>query len=197
VVGGGPEADEAIRLLDGADPIRFEVVGRFDDRAGEAGAMADLVDAAQGGMLDLVVVAIPVSNEDRLLQTLDRLWPLPVDIRIARQASHLKLSPRAYGYLGKLPLLAVFDRPLGRRRRAKAFLDRALAALLALVLLPVMGLAVLAVRLESGGPVLVREPRYGFDGAAIEVFRLRTALPGHTSPTRVGVIRAREARNAN
>ena len=146
---------------------------------------AEGVPADEGflrGEADLIVVAIPLSAEHRLLQSLKKLWPVPVDIRIARQPSDLKLSPRAYGYLGKLPLLSVFDRPLKGRRRAKDLLDRALAALLGLVLLPVALLGALAVRLEGGGPVLVRERRYGFDGTEIAVYRFRSGTP----PTPVG-----------
>jgi hypothetical protein len=59
-----------------------------------------------------VIVAIPMTAEQRLLQILKRLWVLPVDIRISAAAAELKLSPRAYTYLGKLPLLNVFERPL-------------------------------------------------------------------------------------
>lgn len=177
VVGWGQDADTAVRLLKAADPVRLEVAGLFDDRGGRAGSgagtMADLDAAASAGLVDLVIVAIPFAIEHRLLQTLKRLWPLPVDIRIAGQASQLKLSPRAYGYLGRLPLLSVFDRPLKGRRRAKNLLDRSLAALLLVILLPVMALAAMAVRLESRGPALVREMRHGFDGTAIAIYRFR------------------------
>ena len=177
VVGWGEDADTAVRLLDGADPLRIEVVGLFDDRGSRAGsgAMGDLVKAAGAGLVDLIVVAIPFTLEDRLLQTLKRLWPLPVDIRIARQASQLKLSPRAYGYLGNLPLLSVFDRPLGRRRRVKHALDRALAALLLVILLPILVPAAVALWLESRGPVLAREPHNGFDGAPLGIHRFACA----------------------
>lgn len=180
VVGWGEDADTAVRLLDGADTLRIEVIGLFDDRGSRAGsaAMGDLVEAAGAGLVDLIVVAIPFTLEDRLLQTLKRLWPLPVDIRIARQASQLKLSPRAYGYLGNLPLLSVFDRPLGRRRRMKRLLDRMLAALLLAVLMPVLVLAAAALWLETRGPVLSREPRRGFDGAPLGLWRFdRTRAP--------------------
>ena len=177
VVGWGQDAEIADGLLRGADPHRIEVVGLFDDRGSRAGTgvsdMADLARAAKAGSIDLVIVAIPFAIEHRLLQTLKQLWPLPVDVRIAGQASQLKLSPRAYGYLGRLPLLSVFDRPLTGRRRAKDVLDRTLAGMLLALLLPVMALAAVAVRLESRGAVLVKEMAHGFDGAAIAVYRFR------------------------
>ena len=175
VVGWGQDAEIAVGLLRGADPHRIEVVGLFDDRGSRKGSgvgdMADLATAAKAGSIDLVIVAIPFAIEHRLLQTLRQLWPLPVDVRIAGQASQLKLSPRAYGYLGRLPLLSVFDRPLRGRRRAKNVLDRTLAGLLLALLLPVLALAALALRLEGQGAVLVKEMALGFDGAAIAVYR--------------------------
>jgi lipopolysaccharide/colanic/teichoic acid biosynthesis glycosyltransferase len=62
-----------------------------------------------------------------------------VDIRISGQASKLKLSPRAYTHLGKLPLLAVFDRPLtGWGSFVKSAMDRSLAAVLIVLLSPVL-----------------------------------------------------------
>jgi energy-coupling factor transporter ATP-binding protein EcfA2 len=55
------DADTAVRLLDGADPLRIEVIGLFDDRGSRAGsaAMGELVEAAGAGLVDLIVVAIP------------------------------------------------------------------------------------------------------------------------------------------
>ena len=177
VVGWGEDAQAAIRLIEAADPLRLEVVGVFDERSERADVgsrpLAELVGEAKTGLVDLVVVAIPLPVEERLLQTLRQLWPLPVDVRIARKPSELKLTPRAYGYLGRLPLLSVFDRPLDASRRAKHFIDRALASLILVLLLPVLGLAALALRLEGGGPVLLRDERLGFDGAPIALYRFR------------------------
>ena len=53
--------------------------------------------------------AIPLSAEERLLYILKRLRELPVDIRISGKASNLKFSSSAYTYIGRLPLLSVFD----------------------------------------------------------------------------------------
>jgi lipopolysaccharide/colanic/teichoic acid biosynthesis glycosyltransferase len=190
VVGWGDDAQEAIRLIEAADPLRLEVVGVFDERSERADAgsrpLAELVGAAKAGSIDLVIVAIPLPIEDRLLQTLRQLWPLPVDVRIARRASELKLSPRAYGYLGRLPLLSVFDRQLGAPKQAKHLIDRTLASVGLVLLLPVLALAALALRIEGGGPMLLRDERLGFDGATIRLYRFRC----DGAPLVGGVLRA-------
>ena len=116
-----------------------------------------------------------MSAEARLLQILKRLWELPVDIRISGQASKLKLSPRAYTHLGNLPLLAVFDRPLtGWSSFLKSAMDRCLALLFIVVFSPVLALTALAVRLDSKGPILFKQRRYGFNNELIEVYKFRS-----------------------
>jgi lipopolysaccharide/colanic/teichoic acid biosynthesis glycosyltransferase len=57
-------------------------------------------------------------------------------------------------------------------------LDAALAALLLAVTAPVLGLAALAIRLESRGPVFYRQRRVGRGGEAFELWKLRTMVPG-------------------
>ena len=64
---------------------------------------------------------------------------------------------------------------LSRRKRA---LDLAVAGSLALVSAPVVGLAALAVRLESHGHPIYRQRRVGLEGHAFEVYKLRTMVSG-------------------
>ena len=68
------------------------------------------------------------------------------------------------------------SRYLGSRR--KRALDLAIAGPLALISAPVVGLAALAVRLESHGHPIYRQTRVGKDGHVFEVLKLRTMVSG-------------------
>jgi lipopolysaccharide/colanic/teichoic acid biosynthesis glycosyltransferase len=57
-------------------------------------------------------------------------------------------------------------------------LDVVLAAALLAITSPLLALAALAIRLESGGPVFYRQLRVGRDGEAFELWKLRTMVPG-------------------
>lgn len=186
IVGGGKAAGDAIQALETSDALDIEIVGIFDDRQDarsparvrrhrKLGSIAELSDYARQNRVDLVIVAIPLSAEHRLLLLLKRLWELPVDIRISGHASALKLSPQSYTYLGKLPLLAVFDRPLkGWGSVLKSLIDRVLAAVLIVVLSPLMLATALAIRLESRGPAIFRQKRYGFNNEIVEIYKFRS-----------------------
>ncbi len=186
VVGGGKAAEDAIRMLEASDDLDVEIVGLFDDRDDDRspasinqhakiGTISDLYAFARNHRVDLIIVAIPLSAETRLLHMLKSLWELPVDIRISGQASQLKLAPGAYTNLGDLPLLSVFERPLSSwGALTKDVMDRVLAAVFIVLLSPVMlGVAVL-IRFTSEGPVIFRQRRYGFNNELIEVFKFRS-----------------------
>ena len=186
IVGGGVVAEELIRALDAQTDSGVRIVGVFDDRgdtrsdtvvAGypKLGTVNDLVAYARNTRIDLIIVTIPISAEDRILQMLAKLWVLPIDIRLSAQASKLRLRPRAYSYLGSVPVLDVFDKPMADWDIVtKSVFDRVVGLAMLLALSPVMLGVALAVRLTSPGPVLFRQKRYGFNNELIEVFKFRS-----------------------
>jgi Undecaprenyl-phosphate glucose phosphotransferase len=186
IVGGGKAAEDALALLDKPGLEHVEIAGLFDDRSDtrspdsvrrfkKLGTISDLAEYSRTHSIDLVIVAIPISAEKRLLHILKRLWELPVDIRISAAAAELKLSPSAYSYLGELPLFNAFERPLdGWSAFFKDVMDRCIALLAAITLAPVMLGVALAVKMESKGPVIFRQKRFGFNNELIEVFKFRS-----------------------
>jgi Undecaprenyl-phosphate glucose phosphotransferase len=186
LVGGGQPAAELILALEGSHNTDVSVVGIFDDREDarspavvqnlpKLGNVAELVEFVRRSRIDLLLVTLPLTAEERLLQILKRLWVLPVDIRLSAYSQKLHYRPRAYSYIGNVPFLDVFDKPLGEWGAIlKAVEDKVIAALAVVVLAPVMALVALAVRLESKGPILFKQKRYGFNNELIEVFKFRS-----------------------
>ncbi|MEH3118564.1 MAG: undecaprenyl-phosphate glucose phosphotransferase [Methylorubrum populi] len=186
IVGGGPAAEELIRTLETGSDSGIRIVGIFDDRGDERsgamvagypklGTVSDLVAYARHTPIDLVVFTLPISAETRILQMLAKLSVLPVDIRLSAHATKLRLRPRAYSYLGTVPLLDVFDKPLADWDVIlKAAFDRLVGFILLLALSPAMLAVALAVKLTSPGPMLFRQKRYGFNNELIEVFKFRS-----------------------
>jgi Undecaprenyl-phosphate glucose phosphotransferase len=186
IVGGGAPADRVIDVLDGSHDTGITLLGLFDDRDDERsppvsgglrklGHVSDLIDFVRSTRVDLLIVTLPLSAENRLLSILNRLWVLPVDIRLSAYEQKLRYRPRAYSYIGNLPLLDVFDRPLGDWGPFLKSAEDKIISLIALVLLaPVMAAVALAVKLESKGPVIFKQKRYGFNNDLIEVYKFRS-----------------------
>ena len=186
IVGGGPSGAHVIDELHNQKDTGVKIIGLFDDRgeervgaqcAGEPklGTVDDLVEFGRRTRVDLVIFSLPISAEGRILQMLKKLWVLPVDIRLAAHANKLQFRPRSYSYIGKVPVLDVADRPIADWDVVMKWLfDRIIGGLLLLLLSPVMAAVALAIKLDSRGPALFKQRRYGFNNDMIEVYKFRS-----------------------
>ena len=186
VVGCGGDVAELLQRLDRVPSGSIQILGLFDDRdQGRSpkivadhprlGRFDDLLEFCRSQRVDLLVVALPLSAEERLLHLLKKLWVLPIDVRIAALGSRLKLQERAYSYIGDVPFLPVFDKPMSDWSvAAKNIQDRLIAGFLLIILSPLLLLMALAVKLDSRGPALFRQIRHGFNNEPIEVYKFRS-----------------------
>jgi Undecaprenyl-phosphate glucose phosphotransferase len=186
IVGGGSDAEHAISALQHSHDTGITLLGLFDDRQdqrspGETrglrklGNIEDLIAFVRNTRVDTLIVTLPTTAEARVMQIVSRLWVLPVDIRLSAHGQKLRYRPRAYSYIGNLALLDLFDKPLGDwGPLLKAIEDRVIAGLALLLLSPVMALVALSVKLDSKGPVLFKQKRYGFNNELIEVYKFRS-----------------------
>ena len=164
----------------GADGVR--VVGIFgDDEAGgrrdtrRASGIGGLVDLVRRQAVDTVIIALPPEDEARILKAVQRLKALPVDIRLCPGPISFHLEQASVSHLAQLPLLNVLDRPLaGWQFVVKQIEDRLLAALILMMIAPVLATIAVLIKLDSPGPVLFRQQRYGFNNQLIEVLKFRT-----------------------
>ena len=136
LVGGGPEAVELIRALRDEPANDIRICGIFDDREDarvpamaeglpRLGRIDELLEFGRQAEIDMLIVALPMAAEQRLVQLLKTLWVLPVDIRLSAGASRLRFRPRSYSYVGAVPFLDLFDKPIADWNRvAKACFDR-------------------------------------------------------------------------
>ena len=186
IVGGGDPGATVIEELRRQKDAGIDIIGLFDDRgddrssadcAGERklGTVDDLVEFGRRTRVDLVIFSLPISAESRILQMLKKLWVLPIDIRLAAHANKLRFRPRSYSYIGNVPVLDVFDRPIADWDVVMKWLfDKIIGGLMLLLALPVMAIIAIAIKLDSRGPVLFKQKRYGFNNDLIEVYKFRS-----------------------
>ena len=186
IVGGGKLAANLIAAIKASADSDVTICGIFDDRSDERspatvagykklGTVRQLVDFARHTRIDLLIVSLPISAERRVLQMLKTLWVLPVDIRLSAHSGALRFRPRAYSYVGNVPFIDIFDRPIADWDYvAKTVFDRVLGTLLFIALLPVMAIVAIAIKLDSKGPILFKQNRYGFNNELIGVYKFRS-----------------------
>jgi Undecaprenyl-phosphate glucose phosphotransferase len=206
IVGADESGEQLVRALKVQDDSDIEVLGVFDDRnddramdscAGspKLGKVDDIVEFARRTRVDLVLFALPISAETRILEMLKKLWVLPVDIRLSAHTNKLRFRPRSYAYLGEVPTLAVFEAPVTDWDLVMKWLfDHVVGFLILMLALPVMALVALAVRLDSPGPILFRQKRFGFNNERIDVFKFRSMYHEHADPLATKVVTRNDSR---
>jgi Undecaprenyl-phosphate glucose phosphotransferase len=206
VVGSDQSGEKLVEALKAQDDSDIHVLGVFDDRndtraldncAGspKLGKVDDIIEFARRTRVDLVLFALPISAETRILEMLKKLWVLPVDIRLSAHTNKLRFRPRSYSYLGKVPTLDVFEAPITDWDLVMKWLfDHVVGALILLFALPVMGLVALAIKLDSPGPVLFRQKRFGFNNERIDVFKFRSLYHHQADPTATKVVTKNDPR---
>jgi exopolysaccharide biosynthesis polyprenyl glycosylphosphotransferase len=145
--------------------VDLPVYGSFDDAA-------YAVEAAQADAV--IVLSCPELDGVALRRLAWRLERVDVDLIVASAlidvAGRTTIRP-----VDGLPMLHVDHARLrGSARAAKALVDRCGAALLLLVLAPLLAAVAVAIKRDSPGPVLYRQSRVGRDGAVFSIWKFRS-----------------------
>jgi Undecaprenyl-phosphate glucose phosphotransferase len=186
IFGTGDLAERLLARLQASPRDAVELVGVFDDRARRRiaspglrslslGTADDLIALSRHRDIDRVVVALPHAAEERVTQVLNKLRQMPVEISLAPDLVGFNVRCREDEGLAGLPLIEVYGRPLTFGQvLLKSAIDKTLAALVLLAGAPVLLALAAAIKLDSRGPVLFRQNRYGFGDRVIGVYKFRT-----------------------
>ncbi len=187
ILGHGELARQVERQLRQLGERNLRVIGFYDpeereqeaERDGEhgriRGGVARLVADIQQGLLDDVIVAMPWSHEKRIREIMRTLASLSINVRICPDVFTLYLPLRSMTSVAGVAFLDVFERPLsGWDSVLKGLEDRILTPILCLIFLIPCLLIALAIKLDSRGPVLFRQQRFGFNNNPINVLKFRT-----------------------
>ncbi len=195
IVGGGEPAEALIRSIEAQPFTDIRICGIFDDRDDERspplvagypklGTVDELVEFARIAHIDLLIVCLPLAAETRVLTMLKKLWVLPVDIRLSANTHNLQFRPRSYSYIGRVPMLDIFDKPInGWDSVAKRIFDIVFSLLGIVLFSPIMLATAIAIKLDSKGPVIFKQKRHGFNNEEIEVLKFRSMYIDQCDPT--------------
>ncbi|MEJ0017328.1 MAG: sugar transferase [Acetobacteraceae bacterium] len=180
IAGAAAQAEQLRRAIEREDGGRsYEVVGVFDILAGDAQASStadangELVTAMSSLSPQLVAIALPWRDWNRIIAVGEPLRSLPADVWLA--GDQLPPGLQTDCRLGEHAMIRLWRRPLGQWRGVLKRAEDVVigSAILAMVLLPMLLIA-LAIRLDSPGPVLIRQRRFGLGNRPIMILKFRS-----------------------
>lgn len=185
IVGTGTQAKRFLKKIVISQNSWIKVEGIFDDRLERFGSsfmgfpilgtIDDLVGFARRNSLDDIIVTLPWNAHERLNEIITTLEELPVNVRLGLDHSWFQKFNFSFSSFLEIPMLNLVSKPLeGGRYLLKVFEDKVLALLLLVLLSPLMLIIALAVKLESPGPILFKQKRFGFNNKKFSVLKFRT-----------------------
>jgi exopolysaccharide biosynthesis polyprenyl glycosylphosphotransferase len=184
IVGAGPVGRELQNQIQAKSYQALQVVGFLDDNRTKRqespdilGSLSDIHNIVREQLIDDVIVALPQSAYQRLDQLVGELHRLPVKVWIIPDYFKLALYKAVIEQFAGIPLLDLRAPALSdQQRTVKRLFDLGLTLLSLPIALPIMGLVAIAIRLESRGPVILRQPRMGENGRQFRMLKFRTML---------------------
>ena len=199
IVGASGQAQHLVSRLRLEDAPWKRIVGIFDDRRTRIsrdvngfpvlGNLDDLVRYVRSGKVHDVVITLPWSADDRLVTIIGKLRALPVHIYLGSDLIGYHFPRHREQMLEGVPVLEIASAPLtGWSGLIKKVEDRVIGCGVVVLLSPLLLLIAAAIRLDSPGPVLFRQKRYGFNNQEIVVYKFRSMH--HNRPREQGVPQA-------
>ena len=178
VVGTGDIYNYLVAHLSKLSDHSIKLVGAFHDNlesqsfnaANEQAmdARDEFVRFARSNQIDQIILALPWHAEARIQEWLKSLAALPSDILLCPPVIASWSNAPGASAVGNIPLLKISERPIsGWNYILKAMEDRLLGLLFLGLSCPVMLVIAVLIKLDSPGPVLFRQTRYGYNNSLI------------------------------
>jgi exopolysaccharide biosynthesis polyprenyl glycosylphosphotransferase len=143
------------------------------------GALDDIVTVVETWRIDEVIVALPAGDHAAIVTICAHCEQAGVAVKLIPDLFELKLARVRMDQLAGIPLIDVRHASLDRRAQvAKRIMDIVLSSIFLLVLAPLMMIVALAVKMDSPGPIFVRQQRVGKDGRSFAFYKFRSMYVG-------------------
>jgi exopolysaccharide biosynthesis polyprenyl glycosylphosphotransferase len=167
----------------------FQPIGFADDdpakRQGRVaglpvlGTVAETVGIVHQYAIDEIVVALPLSAYEKVVQLSLELQRHPVTVRVVPDYFNLALFRAVVEELGGMPLINLRAPALNDYQRlVKRCFDVIVGVLTFILVLPVMAIIGLLIKLDSPGPIIFRQQRVGENGRLFWMWKCRTMIDG-------------------
>jgi putative colanic acid biosysnthesis UDP-glucose lipid carrier transferase len=185
IVGVNDQGVSLARQIAGSAYSGIELLGFFDDRGEDRRAAAgghpmigkidDLPDYVKKHRVQSIYLSLPMASRPRILQILDGLKDTTASIYFVPDMFITDLIQGRSDSVCGVTVISVCDTPFrGFNRALKRGSDVVLSILILLAIFPVMLVIALMVKLDSPGPAIFRQRRYGLDGDQIVVYKFRS-----------------------
>ncbi|MFA5956083.1 undecaprenyl-phosphate glucose phosphotransferase [Hyphomicrobium sp.] len=166
------ESSDSLAAVDG---VYAEPTGDRSEDLLFDGGLDELKRAVERKSYDAVIIGFPAEDIASIKAAVSGLASYSTELLLCTKLDREPLIVRGARHFGTLRADIVNLVPLSESNRVlKGTLDYILAAVGLFLLSPLLGLIILAVKIDSPGPVFFRQRRYGHNNRIFRIFKFRT-----------------------
>jgi exopolysaccharide biosynthesis polyprenyl glycosylphosphotransferase len=193
IIGSGVVARQLVERLFQHEELALDPIGYLDsedDAPGDSdipalGGLEVLPHLLEANRVDRVMIAFSRAGHAELLQCIRECRDHGVAVDVVPRLFEFLDGARTIDQIGGMPLLSIAAPTFSRgSAAAKRLLDVTLAALALVVTAPLMLAVAMAIKLDSRGPVLFVQRRYGRSGRYFSLYKFRSMSVGSTVEVR-------------
>jgi len=186
VIAGANNLGQALaKKIDSTPQLGMNVEGFFDDRSEDRlenkssspilGTLKNLPEYIRSFGTDVIFIAMPMRNIQRVSELLDRLRDTTASIYFVPDIFVFDLIQCRTADIDGIPVIALCETPFqGTQGIVKKFSDYIIASIVLLLTAPLMLAIAIAIKVSSPGSVIFKQRRYGLDGHEITVYKFRS-----------------------
>lgn len=189
IVGTGPRATLLSKTLRQRAEWGIEIVGHLDTDPGKIGTKVDgfpvvgkvndITSILKSHVIDEVILAIPRKMIEGMEDIAYACEQEGVRLRMMADMFNLKVARMQLVKLGRIPLLTL--EPVAQdewKLVAKRIMDLIFALVSLAFFLPLMGIAAVAIKLDSPGPIFFTQERVGLKKRRFTMIKFRSMVVG-------------------
>ena len=187
VVGAGALGVKVARAFQARGDVAMSFLGYFDDRADDRvdaeatghrlGNLRQLAQWVREHGVHEVYITLPLGSQPRIVELMEQVQGTTASVFFVPDVFGISIIQGRLQDMNGVPVVGLQETPFtGTNRLVKRLSDVVLAALILVLISPLLlGIAV-AVKLTSPGPVIFKQRRNGLDGEEIVVYKFRSML---------------------
>ena len=127
--------------------------------------------------IDQVWITLPMDRSEDIRKIVKSLQNHMVEIQYVPDVGGMELLSYPVDQFAGIPILNMSsNRIIGPELIVKRLFDILFSSLVLLLIWPLLILIAIAIKMESKGPVLFKQQRYGIDGTKIEIWKFRSMV---------------------
>ena len=185
IVGAGPLGAKVGRALSFGSIRGVECLGFFDDRTDDRlhpdsvgrvlGTLPELSDYVRANGVREVYITLPLGSQPRILQLLEQLQGTTASLFFVPDVFGISIIQGRLQDVNGVPVVGILETPFtGVNEVVKRISDIVLAALILVLISPILLILAIGVKMSSPGPVIFKQRRNGLDGEEIVVYKFRS-----------------------